>query len=208
MNKTTLTTLPAALALALTLGACGGGSDDPISPPGPSITDCFTVNKTVTFAMTVSNEPLDYPTPKKSVTGPMPNPYDGQTVTGQTIFYLDGFNPAGSQTYTETSYWTMTNSGVKIIAYVDYNSTVTSIDLLFPKDMKPGDKVTDSNNTLYTFIGFKNVTLSGKTFTNTCHIKETDSEGNSDEAWYAPGYGMIQQVDNKSGMTIQYSGDL
>ena len=204
MNKTSLTTLPAALALALTLGACGGGDDPypyPPTPSGPSITDCFTVNKAVTFAVAMSGVPSDAIGANKSTV--QPTIYDGKAVTGQTFFY-----PAGTTTYTATSYWKVTSSGVTFIAEVDIDGTATPASLFYPQNMTPGQTVTDSNGILYTFIGFEQITLAGKMFSNVCHTKEADSHGNSDEVWHAPGYGLIKQVNAKSGVTLQYNGDL
>ena len=207
MNKTSLTTLPAALALALTLGACGGG-DDPVPPPhptpsGPFITDCFTVNKAITFAVTSFNVPSDSVGANKSTTEP--TTYEGKPATGQTFFY-----PAGTTTYKDTNYWTIIDNGVKFIAYISVDGTVipAPANLFFKQDMAPGETLTDANNNVYTFVGFEKITLAGKTFSNTCRIKEKDSDGNSDETWYAPGYGIIKQVDAQSGIIVQYSGDL
>jgi len=206
VNKTTLTTLPAALALALTLGACGGG-DDPGPNPNPnptptaSITACFTVDKAVTFAQTAFNVPSGYVASNRSTVEPAT--YNGEKATRQTFFYP----VSATTTYTDMNYWTVTDSGVRSIAYVDYNGTATPTDWFFPKDMKPKDKVTDSNKIEYTLVGFETISLAGKTFSNTCHIKVVDPEGNSDEVWYASGYGVIKDV-NPNGGVIQYNGDI
>ena len=123
--------LPVAAA-ALALGGCGGGgSDDSSDAQGDSrsIVDCFTANKTVSFSITSSNVPPGQVLPNKSTTGPMT--YKGQAVTGQTFFY-------SNTAYTQSNYWTVTNSGVTMIASVINNSTVVPDGTFFPQNMKPG----------------------------------------------------------------------
>jgi len=159
-----------------------------------SITACFTANKTVNFSVT-ANMPSAYLNPNRSTTGPMN--YNGQAVTGQTLFY-----PSESATYTENNYWTVTSSGVKIIAHVDYTGGVTDGNLFYPQNMNPNQTVTGPNNTRSTFVGFETIGLAGKTFSNTCHFNTAGSE-----IWYASGYGLIKEID-PDGVTIQYAGDL
>jgi hypothetical protein len=193
-TTTLLKTLPA-LGLTLTLSACGGGDDDP-GQTG-SITACYTANKTVSFAVASSGVPSGSVGPNRSTVGPMT--YSGQAVTGQTIFY-----PIAN--YQETHYWTVTNSGVTGIAAVDYNGNVTRDGAFLPQNMSPGQTVTTSTNVRYMLIGFEAISLAGKMFSNTCHMKQIDSQGNASEYWYTPGYGIIKQI--ASGSTIQYNGDL
>jgi len=208
VNKTTLTTLPAALALALTLGACGGG-DDPVPPPppppsGPFITDCFTVNKAVTFALASFNVPPGSMGANKSTVEK--TTYDGQAAIGQTFFY-----PTGSTPYTGTNYWTVTDSGVTIIASKDSNGVVNSDKLIYPQDMAPGDVAINASKTgYYKFVGFEKLVLPKKTFSNTCHISAAATPGGVvvGEAWYAAGYGMIKQVESSTNATFQYDGDI
>jgi len=214
VNKTTLTTLPAALALALTLGACGGG-DDPGPGPGPGpgpqpqpvvgpfITDCFTVNKSVTFALASFNMPSNYVATNKSTIGL--TTYNGEPVIGQTFFY-----PTGSTLYTVTNYWAVGSNDVTIIASMDSKGTVTSDKIIYPKDMLPEDTVMNASKTVYyKFVGFEKLILPKKTFSNSCHISATTADGTvAGEAWYAAGYGMIKQVESGTNATFQYDGDL
>jgi hypothetical protein len=207
VKKTSLfnKTLPA-LALALALGACGGGgSDDSTSPgtdsgsgggspstPTASISGCFTATSTVTFALTGINMPSNQVAPTQTTTGPMP--YNGQNVTGQT------YNYTGANISKFTDYWTVTGNGVTIIAEVvtAANGAVTtsSINLTLPAGMRPGQSAG-----YMTLIEFATITVAGKTFANTCHMKNTTE---NTETWYAPGYGVVKQTS--SGATIQYNG--
>jgi hypothetical protein len=133
------------------------------------------------------------------MTGPMM--YNGQSVTGQTLFY-----PSGNTTYTKIDYWTVTNSGVTMIAEVSNPGAATDDGTFFPQNMSPGQTVTNPSNDATTFIGFETLTLAGQTFTNACHFNGVDHLGNQGDAWYAPGYGMIKQVAN-DGSSWQYDGD-
>jgi hypothetical protein len=205
MNKATMKwrlALPVAAA-DLVLGGCGGSGDDStdavVSSSG-SINACFTVNDTVSYAVTASNVPVDQTSPTRSTVGPMI--YNGQTVTGQKLFY-----PSGNTTYIRSNYWTVTSNGVTVIALVDYDGTATTDGTFFPQNMNPGQTSTNPGNDVTTFVGFEKVTLAGKTFANTCHIKEVAHQGIQADSWYAPGYGMIQNSIN-NGITWQYNGDL
>jgi len=191
--------LPVAAAVFV-LSGCGGDDDNPVTGGNgsPSITACFTVNKTVSYAV-MSNVSSGSVGANKSTVGPMT--YNGQAVTGQTSFF-----PDGTKTYTTSNYWTVTNIGVTSIAGVDYNGTSESDGTFFPQNMEPGQVVTNSSNDTTTFIGFETFTLAGKTFSNTCHFQATDTAGNRVETWYASGYGSIKQI-NANG-TEQYNGAL
>jgi hypothetical protein len=131
--------------------------------------------------------------------------YNGQAVTGEIFFY-----PNGNTTYTQTAYWTATNSGVTLIAAVinAATTTVTTDGTVLPQNMSPGQTAINSTNQITTFVGFESVNLAGKIFANACHLKTTDTEGNSTEVWYAPGYGQIKGIFSSSGEIIQYNGDL
>ena len=197
-------TLPVAAAL-FALSGCGGDDDNPVTGGGngsPSITACFTANNTISYAMTVINAPSGDLAANKSTVGPMT--YNGQTLTGQTIFY-----PSGTKTYTTTGYWSVANNGVTSIGVVNYDGTLTSDDTIYPQNMKSGQVVTNpSNNISTTFVGFETITLAGKTFSNTCHFKESDTAGDQVERWYAPGYLIIKQTNDTNNSTTQYNGNL
>jgi hypothetical protein len=205
MNKATMKwrlALPVAAAV-LVLGGCGGSSDnstDAVVSSSGSITACFTANNVVNFSVT-ANGPSNQILPNRSVVGPMI--YNGQTVTGQKLFY-----PSGNTTYTRSDYWMVTNNGVTVIALVDYDGTVTNNGTFFQENMNPGQTVINSSNDITTFVGFETITLAGKTFSNVCHFKEADPDGTQTEAWYAPGYGTIQGVSSNNGFNWQYNGDL
>jgi len=170
-----------------------GGSN----PTSGSITACFTANKTVSFKV-LSNAPssgMVYA--NRSTVGPMT--YKGQAVTGQTWFYPDNT--------TEISYWTVTSSGVTGIANIDYTGAVTSGGWFYPSDMSPGQTATGSNNTRATLVVFEAITLAGKTFSNTCHMRLANSQ-DSEEIWVAPGYGVIKHIFSSTGEIVQYNGDI
>jgi len=195
--------LPVAAAV-FALSGCGGDDDNPVIGGGnnngsPSITACFTVNKTVSYAMTASNVPSGSTAPNKSTVGPMT--YNGQAVTGQTFS-----STSGTTTSTAITYWAVTNSGVTGLASVNYDGTIASDDTFFPQNMEPGQVVTNSGGASTTFMGFETFTLAGKTFSNTCHFKAMDQQGDPIDKWYASGYGMIKQAVNSSA--LQYNGSL
>jgi hypothetical protein len=200
-TTTLLKTLPV-LGLTLALSACGGDEDDggPVNPGQTgSITACFTADKTVNYAVATSGVPSGQVGVSRITVGPMT--YRNQAVTGQTIFYI-----SGSTTYTDISYWTVTGSGVTFIAGVGVDGSVTPSNLFYPQNMSPGQTMTSSDNTKYTLIGFESISLAGKMFFNTCHIKKVDNQGSVD-AWLAPGYGNIKSVYSNGGK-YEYSGDL
>ena len=145
--------------------------------------------------MTSFNVPSGQSLWNRSTAGPMI--YNGQVVTGQIYFY-----PNGS---TQSIYWMVTSSGVKIIGSVYSDGTVTSDGTFWSQNTNPGQTASDSNNNVSTFVGFQTVNLAGKTFTNTCHFNAVGNQGSGD-VWYAPGYGVIKQVGATG--TVQYNGDL
>ena len=204
MNKATMKwrlALPVAAAV-LALGGCGGSSDnstDAVVSSSGSITACFTANDVVNFAVEFSGPSSQIPA-TRSVAGPMI--YNGQVVSGQKLFY-----PNGNITYTQSNYWTVTSSGVTMIASVDYNGVATTDDMFLPQNMNFEQTAVNSTNDVDTFVGFESITLAGKIFANTCHIRQVDSSGAQADSWYAPGYGMIKDSVS-SGVTWQYNGDL
>jgi len=196
--------LPVAAAV-FALSGCGGDDDNPVIGGGnnngsPSITACFTANNTVSYAVTTLNAPSGSIIPTRDTVGPMT--YNGQAVTGQTVFYS-----SGTKTYTTSNYWTVTNSGVTMLAEVDQNGNITTDDTFYPQNMEPGQVVTDSSGDVFTFIGFETLTLAGKTFSNTCHINGSDTTGDQVQAWYAPGYGIIKRITN-GNVIAQYNGTI
>jgi len=193
-TKNLLKTL-SACAVVLALGGCGGSDDD------GSIVACFTADRTVNFALTSSGLPSGFAPTNRSLVGPMS--YGGRTVTGQTFFYPSGSTPLN----TETNYWEVTSDGVTNIATIQNGTTVLPESYFLPQNMSPGQIVTSSNNSRYTFIGFETLNLAGKTFSNTCRINIVGARGGSGDGWYAPGYGLIKSVYS-SGGTTQYNGEL
>jgi hypothetical protein len=135
--------------------------------------------------------------------------YNGQAVTGIKHFYLS----SGLLLISKTEYWTITSNGVTDIARVDGSRTQTG-GVTLPPDMRPGQTVTGSGQTANgsyalsnTLVGFEDVQLAGKTFTNTCHIRVETSLGEKTDVWVAPGYSVIKETSS-NGATIQYNGDL
>jgi hypothetical protein len=188
------------IGLTLVLSACGGGGDDggTVNPGQPPIIcACFTVNSTVNFAMASSGVPSGSVGINRSTAGPMT--YKGQAVMGQTYFYPDNF--------AETNYWTVASNGATFIAYTNSEGTVTPYSVFFPQNMTPGQTVTSSSNTRYTLVGFENLSLAGKTFFNTCHFRQINTDGSTAELWFAPGYGNVKEIFS-IGLISQYSGGL
>jgi hypothetical protein len=78
---------------------------------------------------------------------------------------------------------------------------------VLPLDMKPGQTVTyqwhatttangmtvvgPTMTSTETLVGFETLSIAGKTFTNVCHFKHTNSDTDS---WVAPGYGGIRTI--------------
>jgi len=228
MKKTCLfhKTLPA-LALALALGACGGGGGGDDSSPGGggsgggsggqtqsgSISACFSVDKTVNFKVLGINVPSGVVAPYKNTTGPMT--YNGRAVLGQTWYY------SGAETTSATYLWTVTSSGVTPITWVHTMSDGSSVIVApitnaYPSDWSPGQSVNYSidhgNNYIQrgtmTFVAFETITLAGKTFSNTCHLRQVENNTVVFEQWWVQGYGNIKAIDNFLGGTYQYNGDL
>jgi len=218
-----------ALALALIAGCGGGGSGTTDNPGGggetnpgdgggtggdggggtpttPSISSCFTVNNTVSYALKDSYSPsVTAPsvTVKRSTVGP--TTYNGQAVTGQTFFHSDGT--------TNRDDWTVTSSGVTFIAHINSDGTEAR-DLLFsyPQNMSPGQSVTDSASpSRATFMRFEQVSLAGKTFSNVCRFMIYVGLGETTlHVFYAPGYGKIMQYNYAVTFvrSVEYNGDL
>jgi hypothetical protein len=197
-TKTLLKTL-LVIGLIWALSACGGGGDDggTVDPGTASITACFTVNRTVNFAVMTSGVPAGLVGANQYRV--RPTTYSGQAAVEQTFFYPT------TPPQTVMSYWGVINNGVTMIAQVGTDNTVTPDGSFLPEGMSKNQTVTSLHNINYTFLGFETFSLAGKTFSNTCHIRQG---GNiTGEMWVAPGYGIIKQA-YPDGIISQYSGDL
>jgi len=181
-----------------------GGSDTP--PASGSIKACFTVPAAgVRYAYSSVNAPSTV-YPVSAALRQVPYTYNGQSVTA--VEAVATYTDNG----TETEHWTITSSGVTLIDRVPLhtNSTLpTNLDL--PDNMQIGQTAQSQfTNANFTFAGYENLTLAGKTFANTCRFSYSDPRVNNataGQAWYAPGYGMIKQATT-TGWILQYSGDL
>jgi len=207
MQKTKAThlliTLPITAAV-LALSGCGGDGDDNATSGG-TIISCFSANSTVNYALSTVSSSMTAPSStssgnstsaNKSTVGPMT--YNGQYVTGQTFSFPN-------TNVTTTTYWQVTRSGVTMLATVTGNGTAVTDGTVIPQNMQPGQAVSNSsNNITATFVGYETLTLAGKTFKNTCHFQESDNQGGQVDAWYASGYGSIQQTSSSG--TTQYNG--
>jgi hypothetical protein len=184
--------------------------------PNPrSITACFTAPQTVSFSLTALNAPSGTVTPNRSTTGPMT--LNGAAVTGQAVSY-----PSNAQSLTtQTDYWSVTDTGVTFLGvvreYANAGPETTPSGRVLPQDMAAGDTAVDSADptNVWTFVGFEDVTLAGRTFANTCHFS-TLSGGETFQLWYAAGYGVIRTgyVDaatdggtDVDGLIVQYDGN-
>ncbi|MCL2022360.1 MAG: DUF4214 domain-containing protein [Betaproteobacteria bacterium] len=182
----------------------GGGSGD------ASIAACSSADRTVSYAVT-GDDVIQH------TVGPMT--YNGQAVIGFTQIFSSG--------YTFTSYQTVTNSGVYVVATEDSHGVITTFspNPHTPLSIQPGQSF-DQHYTLIssaygvreyavhtTFVGFETLTLAGKTFSNVCHFIDSstvDGMPTESETWNAPGYGLIKSISSSPYGTIssQYAGDL
>jgi len=202
-------TMPVVAALSVgCLGGCGGGGDDSVNPGGGlpgssngSIMACFTANKQISFSMTSSNVPPGEVELNRITIGP--DFYNNQAVMKQTAFY-------SNETVTTILYYSTTNDGARWVAVINPDGTVINDGTFFHQNMSPGQTVTSADNYPTTFVGFEAITLAGKTFTNTCHVRSVpvnDPQVGLVDQWYAPGYGLIKSV-LPDGEISQYGGDL
>jgi hypothetical protein len=174
-----------------------------VNSGGGSIAACFSASKTVSFAITnigISGTAAN--APASSTVGP--GTVNGQSVTVQTII--------GKDESSFSTYSAVTAEGVSGWASVD---TAASVE--YPLNMQPGQYVdyASSGDTISrdTLIEIGSITLGGKTFTNACHFRETgvNYDGNPTDSWVAPGYGVIYDVANSSGIDAfgwEYASDL
>jgi len=194
--------MPSVLVVALSQGGCGSSGNNIVllrNTGSGSITACFTVNRTVNFALAASNVPANGTAYTRRTAGPMT--YNGQAVTGNSSFVT-----SGNKSYTLSRYWTVTSNGVRLIATVAYTGVYPGGTFL-PQNMAPGQTVTDAKGgSPHTFIGFETIRLVGKTFANTCHFKRFTVDGQAVEEWIAPGYGQVKQIFIDE--ILQYNGDL
>jgi hypothetical protein len=183
-----------------------GGDGDGIDLGAPSVVACFTVPQTVKFKLKSINTPAGLVSATSSTVGPMT--YNNRAVTGQVFSYLNGT--------ADTTYWMVTKDGVADVATVTYTDGTHITDMVLRPDMRPGEKATGTirNATgTYTYfntlVGFESVTLADKVFTNVCHIKEENNRDTiTGNVWYAPGYGLIKQINDADGEVLQYDGDI
>ena len=180
---------------------------------GASITNCFTVPNSVSFAMYSAAGNAGSGTTALVTAGPAT--FNGQAATMQSTYNV---------------YWTVSSSGVQFLGYVPSNGTAYTANPpgTIPLNIQPGQFV-DFNfdyrgfvanggslvnpSTRHTFVGFENITLGSKTFANACHfqVQQLASNGTVDQSsapideWYEFGYGLIKE--SSTAYTRYYVGD-
>ena len=229
--KTSLLTTTLCAALA----ACGGGSDDSatptLSPTASAFAACFDVTAGVAYTMADVDEGGDdaghhgIQMVKESFEGAVRNA--GIDLTGTNGTRTDsGF----------AGYWSQESNGLRFWGGLDYDSTgaalsktVHSNGFVLPlatqvgqstaltytsttsylSGAKAGQTETGTYQEAWTFEGFESLTLGGKTFTNTCRVKETS--GLIDGAitlWFAKGFGIIRARHTNSAGVMREESSL
>jgi hypothetical protein len=228
-TKTSLlvTTLCAALA------ACGGGSDDSatptVSPTTSAFAACFDVTAGVAYTMADVDEGGDdaghhgVQMVKESFEGAVRNAGVNLTDTNG-IRTSTGF----------AGYWSQESNGLRFWGGLSYDSTgavlaktVFSDRFVLPlatqagqstaltysgttsylSGTKAGQTETGTYQETWTFEGFESLTLGGKTFTNTCRVKQTSGliDG-ANTLWFAKGFGIIRgRHTNSAGVMREES---
>jgi hypothetical protein len=185
----------------------------------------LTAPDTVDYALACSPTAGDIATglfyPVSQSVGPATSNGKAVTVNGQPVVQTITTMSDGS---TSPQYWTTTSNNVAFFSDV-YPDGITSADTpieTIPLNMQPGQSITENSDAKsveqLTFVGFETLALAGKTFSNACHfslsthIAQTTGTDAIDNAWYAAGYGAIQDIDvaydQAYTMTQAYNGDL
>ena len=175
-------------------------------PADASIANCFTVPSDIDFDVeslvpTGVPQPANKPVKSSVIRGP----FNGQTARVQTVFNADGSST--------TDYWNVTSSGVSRLG-VAIDGVIYPADppIIYPANMQPGQYVDRPSNKRDIFVGYEDITLSGKTFSNACHIQSVSltSDGKVDpkafptDSWVAFGYGTIKNY-SQGGVGWQYT---
>jgi hypothetical protein len=217
MKKVSVITVLGAL-----LTSCGGGgSSDSSASPGPLVTpgtfatagwsDCFELTPGVKFVKTNGYKQLI-----------VQETFEGQTAFGNVELRAD-------DTRFGAFYLTISDGYIHLLGIAQYDingvykgKDVYSSEAQLPLDTSVGQTIqlsyTDTQTSTYstptvttvnqteqfTFAGFEDLTLGGRTFANTCKITGPDKVGGQvDVTWFAKGFGVIrQQTQDAQGLTV------
>jgi len=205
--RTKLFTLPALLIASL-LAGCGGGSNDSSQTSQtfsqgqatqPSLRNCFTLAPNVQFAYTDGQKILN-----------LAEAFEGQVYMGVNSLRADN-------TRASTRFTTLTDTHFQFIGARMYDVSgdlefkyVYSSNYRLPLDMAIGSTIqinateTETNiatnaqttspfSETYTFLGFEDITLAGRSFPNTCKLREVAGmSGNKWLYWIAKDFGVIK----------------
>lgn len=194
-----------ALLMAALLAGCGGGSGDSSQnfsqgqSAQASMHDCFILTPGVRFTLTDGTRWLN-----------VQEQFEGQTYTGAVE--LRANNTRFGATYSALS-----NDYFEFLISVDYDINgayshkYVYSNYRIPLNMTPGSSVTingtetevnalgvqqpaDPFTETFTFLGFEDLTLAGRSFPNTCKLREdTGIGGNKPVYWIAKGFGVIKE---------------
>ncbi|MDB5773686.1 MAG: hypothetical protein JWM42_4060 [Burkholderia sp.] len=205
MNKMKLSLLALVSSVLAACGGGGGASPTPLS--GPKFGDCFIGTPGTRYTKTNGYSTLI-----------VQEPFNGRAEVGEIELRSDGKRDFA--TYVAVG---STEVDIRGFIFYDASGEVSSTEVTAgynaPVNLAPGQKIqrvvtvtkstpTQTNppttrNEELTFIGFENLTLGGRTFTDVCKFVMTGSGGEKVENWFAKGFGNIKWVTvNASGTPI------
>ena len=235
MTPSQIKTSLLATTLCAALAACGGGSDDSatttptLSPTASAFAACFDVTAGVAYTMADVDEGGDdaghhgVQMVKESFEGAVRNAAVNLTDTNG-IRTDSGF----------AGYWSQESNGLRFWGGLEYDSTgavlsktVHSNGFVLPlatqvgqssaltytsttsylSGAKAGQTETATYQEAWAFEGFESLTLGGKTFTDTCRVKQTSGliDG-ANTLWFAKGFGIIRgRHTNSTGVMREES---
>ena len=122
------------------------------------------------------------------------------TISGGFYRYLGSIDYDGQGNYDSK----IVNSGWQIPANMTLNQTVIVNYTSTRTDTYPVAKVSTSVGTdEIKFLGFEDLTIAGRQFTNACKFSQPGSDGTTSVSWSAKGFGTIRYEDqNAQGITL------
>lgn len=205
----TLFKLTAILATVSALGACGGGGGDSTSgtvtttsSPTAAFSDCFVLTPGTKFVL---NDGYKMLVVQESFNGQMAYGYrelrSDDSTFGTTymakddsyITILGNLDDSGS-----TNVYTGYRFPASMSAGQTANITYSEVDtVIFPPPSPSPQTFTYNNQAAsFTFVGFEDLMLGGKTFTNACKLSSPyhADATKTDYTWFAKGFGWIRGV--------------
>lgn len=210
--------LASAALSSLLLAACGGGgggesmpdtlaggsagtdtATTPATVQSPKFSDCFMLTPGVRYTMTDGTPVLN-----------VEEPFEGQMRHGTVLFRSNGLRDVTTfQVVDDTAItllgeyeYDMAGNNVYKDIYTNYslpaNLQLGQSHTINATETKSGPAGTSTNSfsETFTFLGFENLTLAGKTIPNVCRLRE-DSDPSATQkthVWHARGYGLVRQA--------------